>query len=229
MARTRAEITSWERRWALPVAIATFLGIALMIVSGPLAGVSGDGDAEILHSVHDHSSSVVISGVVQGIAFLLLGVPLYYLFKVVQARSDRVRSQLVGLVIVAPLFLAISSGMSGAAQNEASDEYLNGEAKSTLTAREAHQKCVEERQEEGSKAFGEEFEPAQGETALAACETRKRADDEAENALGEASLAPAAAGLRLAGGLGFAVAIVYSCLWAMRTGVLSRFWAALGM
>jgi hypothetical protein len=212
MARTRAEITSWERRWGPPVAIATFVGVVLMVGSGFASAVKGEGEAEILRSVHEHGGSVILGGIMQAIAFALLAVPLYYLFRVVQARSERVRSQLVGLVIVAPLFLAVSSGLSGAAQTEAAKQFVGGEAKSTLSAKEAHEKCVSD-----------------NEKPLAACEKRKIEDKQAENAFGESSLAPFVAGFRLAGGLGFAVAIVYSCLWAMRTGIMTRFWASLGM
>ena len=40
---------------------------------------------------------------------------------------------------------------------------------------------------------------------------------------------PYAAGFGLAGQIGFVVAMVYTCLHAMRTGLLTRFWGSLGM
>lgn len=82
---------------------------------------------------------------------------------------------------------------------------------------------------ENAKEFREEFEPRQGETPLSACERQKVEEDEAENASSEASLAPISSGLFLAGALGLAVALFYTGLWAMRTGLLSRFWGSLGM
>lgn len=218
-----------EARWATPVALLTFLAALLLVASGLLNQVSGDHEAEILRSVHEHSSSVTFTGLMQAVGFGLLVFPLYYLFRMVQARSPRVRGQLVGLVIAAPLFLAVSGGLSVGARNEAASQFVHGEAKSTLSAKEANKKCVEERQDKGAKEFGEEFEPSQGQTPLAACEQQKTEDDEAENAIGEASLAAISSGLGIAGGLGFAVALFYSGLWAMRTGVLTRFWASLGM
>ena len=36
-------------------------------------------------------------------------------------------------------------------------------------------------------------------------------------------------GFGLGGSLGFVVALFYTCLWAMRTGLLTRFWGSLGM
>ncbi len=230
MGKSRAEIVAWESRWAKPVATATLLAVALLIVSAIVGGaVSGDGDAEILRSTHENASAVTQSSILQALGFALFAVPLFYLFRAVQARSDRVRNQLVGLVVVAPLFLAISTGLSAAARNEAASTFVNGEAKSTLTEREANQKCVEERREKGAKDFGDEFEVAAGETPLAACEKRKVEDDEAANATSEASTAAVVSGFGLAGGLGLAVALFYTGLWAMRTGLLGRFWASLGM
>ncbi|MET0558556.1 MAG: hypothetical protein ABW065_07775 [Solirubrobacterales bacterium] len=226
--RKRDQI-AWESRWALPAAIATFAAVALLIGSNMASEVSGTGDAEVLRSVHAHSSSVALTGALQSLAFLLLAVPLFYLFKVVRGRSDRVRQQLVGLVVIAPIFLCLSSALTIGARGEAADKFVAGEAKLTLTAAEAKEKCSSERKDEGAKAFAEEFEPAAGESAQAACEKRKLADNEASNAIGESSLAPLVSGLGLAGGLGLAISLFYSCLWAMRTGVLTRFWASLGM
>lgn len=218
-----------ESRWALPTALATFLAIVLIVVSAILNQVSGTGNAEILRSVDAHSGSVVLVGLMQGLAFLLLAVPLVYLFRAARARSERVRPQLIGLVVVAPLFLAISTGLSGTARQEAADQFAAGEAKSTLTRQEAKKECEADRKDEGAKDFADEYEPGQGESPQVACERRKSEDDEASNALGEASLAPLVTGLGLAGGLGLAAALFYCCLWAMRTGLLSRFWGSLGM
>ena len=64
---------------------------------------------------------------------------------------------------------------------------------------------------------------------MKACEDRKLADDAASEARTDASLAPLATGFGIAGALGFVIAIFYTCLWAMRTGLLSRFWGSLGM
>ena len=172
---------------------------------------------------------VALSGAMQAIGFLLLMAPLLYLFRAARARSERVRPQLVGLVVVAPIFLAISSGLTIGARGEAADQFVAGEAKSTLSPKEAKADCRSDREDEGAEGFREEFEPAAGESVLAACEKQKVEDEEAENALSETSLAPVVSGFGLAGGLAFAVAFFYSSLWAMRTGLLTRFWGSLGM
>lgn len=225
----REAALEWESRWAVPVALATFAAVVLIIVSLFISNVSGTGDAEVLRSVDANSGSALLSGLMRAVAFGLLAFPLVYLFRAARARSERVRTQLIGLVVAAPLFLGLSSGFAAIAQQEAADEFVAGEAKSTLTQKEAKEECVDERKDEGDDFLVDEYEPAKGESPLKACETTKREDDEASNAQTEAAFTPFATGLGIAGGLGFVIALFYSCLWAMRTGLLTRFWGSLGM
>ncbi len=222
-------VIEWERRWAPLVALASLLAVILLVASNGVSPAGGSGAAEVLRSVEQHKGSVTLSGILQALGFLALAAPLFYLFRAVRARSPRVRPQLVWLVLVAPLFLAISAGLTIGARSEAADQFAAGEAKSTLSASEAKENCEEDRREEGAKEFAEENEARKGETPLAACERRSTADDEAENAIGDASLVPLVTGLGLAGSLGLVVAFFYTGLWAMRTGLLSRFWGSLGM
>lgn len=228
MGNSKAEVRAREQRWAVPVGIASIAAIVLLVAARPL-NVSGDGSADFLREAHDHAGSVLLSGLIQGLAFLLLALPLVYLFRAVDARSDRVRSQLIGLVVAAPLFLAVSSGLSIGVTDEGADAFVAGNADSTLTAKEANEECVDERKDKGNDHLVDEYEPTKGESPLRACENRKVEDDEASNALTETSLAPIATGLSIAGAFGFAFALLYSGLWAMRTGLLSRFWGSLGM
>jgi hypothetical protein len=229
MGDSKAEVKASESRWALPVALATLLAVGLIAFAGFVSSVSGDGDAEVLRSIDENSGSVLLSGLMQALAFALLALPLVFLFRAARARSEQVRPQLLGLVIAAPFFLALSSGFAVVAQQEAADEFIAGNAAPTLTRAEAKDECRAERDDVGADDFTEEFDPGKGETPLAACEDRKLEDDAASNARTDASLTPFATGLGLAGGLGFAIVFFYTCLWAMRTGLLSRFWGSLGM
>jgi hypothetical protein len=54
-------------------------------------------------------------------------------------------------------------------------------------------------------------------------------DEVARHLIDNASLGNLATGVSFAGALGFAAAMVYTCLWAMRTGLLTRFWGSLGL
>jgi hypothetical protein len=57
----------------------------------------------------------------------------------------------------------------------------------------------------------------------------EHADKIATDAIDEAPLRPLAAGFAIAGQLGFVIAMVYTCLYAMRVGLLPRFWGSLGI
>lgn len=226
----RNQVLAWERRWATPVAFAALLAVAafvLSVISG--SSVSGEGEAALLRSAHEHSSDVTLAGVIDAIAFLLMAVPLAYLFRVVQARSDRIRRGMIVLVIAAPLCLAISTGLGIVAKNKATDKFLAGEAKSTLSKAEASEECASKLKDKGAKPFAEEFPPRGNETARVACERRQIEDNEASNVVTETSPASLATFFGILGALSLIVGLFYTSLWAMRTGVLSRFWAALGM
>jgi hypothetical protein len=225
---SRREILAWESKWSVPTGIATFVMVVLLIAAAiVISSVSGEGEAELLTKAHEHASDVTLSSVLSAIGFVLMVAPLYFLFRAAASRSDRVRTQLIGLVIIAPLFFAASSVMNAAATNEASDQFSAGEAKSTLTPKQAGADCKTDLQDEGTKEFGEKYDS--GPNPTQDCVETKRADDEAENALSDASFRTVSTGFGLAGRLGLAVALFYSCLWGMRTGLLSRFWGSLGM
>jgi hypothetical protein len=228
MTESRPQVRAREQRWAVPVGLASIVAVVFLIASRPL-NVSGDGEADFLREAHAHGGSVLLSGLMQTLAFLLLVLPLVYLFRAVQARSDRVRPQLIGLIVAAPLFLAASSAFAIAITSEAADSFVGGDAKPGLTASEAREECTEEREDEGADYLKDEYDPGQGVSPQRACEDRKLEDDAASEARTDASLAPIATGLGLAGALGFVVALFYTCLWAMRTGLLTRFWGSLGM
>ncbi|HTR73819.1 MAG TPA: hypothetical protein VMH33_00995 [Solirubrobacterales bacterium] len=229
MNRRKADVLAWESRWSVPVGLATFAAVLILIVSTVvIADVNGSGEAELLTAAYEHASSVTISSILEAIGFLILAAPLYFLFRAALVRSSgRMKSQLVGVIVVAPLFFAISGVLNGIATKEAADSFTKGEAKSTLSAEKGAEECREEEREKGAKEFGEKWES--GASPLKDCEATEQEESAAENALSESSFRDAATGFGLAGRIGLAVALVYSCLWAMRIGLLSRFWGALGI
>ncbi len=221
-------VLAWEKRWSVPVGLLTFAGVAATIVSLILlSGINGENSAELLVSAHEKASTVTLGSVVEALGFLLLIAPLYFLFRAAFKRSDRMRGQLVGVIIVAPLFFALSAVLTGISLHEASTAYVHGEAKSTKTIAKATEECKEEQEEKGTQSFGEKYED--GPTPLKDCVTTERKDNEASNARGEAGLTAPATGFELAGRIGLAFALGYTCLWAMRVGLLSRFWGSLGI
>jgi hypothetical protein len=226
----RQEILARERRWAAPVGAAALLTVLLLIAASIIGGaISGEGDAELLRSTQEHGSALTLSGIVDAIAFALLGLPLVYLFRVVEARAEGMQRMIIGLVVLAPICLAISTGLGVVARHNAADQFTSGKAKSTLSKVEAEKECQATLKDKGAKSFRDEYTPERGETSLGVCEGEEIEDDEAANAISEASPAALATFFGIAGGLSLVFGLFYTSLWAMRTGVLSRFWAAFGM
>ncbi|MBS1678963.1 MAG: hypothetical protein JST08_16420 [Actinobacteria bacterium] len=229
MNRRKEDVLAWESRWSLPTGLLTFAAVVILIVSAiVIANVNGTGEAELLVSAYEHASSVTISSILEGIGFLVLIAPLYFLFRAALARAGgKMKSQLVGVIVVAPIFFAISGVLNGIATNEAADTFHQGKAQSTLSAEKGAEECRSEEREKGAKAFGEKYDA--GASPLKDCEATEQEESKAKNALSDASLRNAATGFGLAGRIGLAVALIYSCLWAMRVGLLTRFWGSLGM
>jgi len=228
--RDKSQILEREARWSVPAGALTFLAIVLLIVGAVVsAAVSGEDKAEILRSAHEHSSSLIAGSLLQALGFILLAVPLVVLFKAAQARSERVRPQLIGLIAVAPLFFGIATGLNGFATTDAADQFVAGEAKPGISVKAATADCQDELVDKGGEKFNDEHGGGNPSVTVRRCAEEKAADEEAENAVSEASLTGPATGFGLAGKLGLAIALLYVGLWGMRTGLLTRFWGSLGM
>ena len=190
--RSGGEALAWEERWSLPVGVATLVAVGLTIAGTiVLAQAVGgtNGDADYLRHVDQHRSGQLLASILQAIGALLLAAPLLYLFRADQARSPKVRGQLVGLVVAAPIFLAVFNVLVGVSALHAATDFVG-----------------------------------QGITG-----TSDHADKIAKDAIDNAPLQGLAAGFGIGGRLGFMVAMFYSCLYGLRTGLLSRFWGSLGM
>ena len=194
----REAILAWEARWARPVAVATIASILLVIAAILVAGqFGGGGESELLRSVQEHRGAQLLSSILQALGVGLLAAPLYYLFRAAAARSDRMRGQLVGVVVAAPLFLAVLAILSGLSTLHAASEFVAHEVPH-LTA----------------KGIGLSSD---------------KANEAANDAITEAPLRSLAAGFAIGGQIGFLVAMIYTSLYAMRVGLLNRFWGSLGI
>jgi hypothetical protein len=231
MATARRQIVAWEQRWFVPVGVACFLAAALIIASNIVIGsLTNNGhQSAFLVSAHEDSGTVALYAGLQALGFLILAIPLFFLFRATGARSNRFRRQLVGVVIAAPIFFAIAAILTGIVTTDAADKFVAGETKPQMTRSEAAKECREERQDKGNEEFAEEWDEVAGKAPLAQCEETEIEDDRAEQALSDSGLQGLGFGFGLAGRLGFAVALLYTCLYAMRVGLLSRFWGSLGM
>ena len=124
--RSKDEVLAWEERWSRPAGIAALVAIVFVIASIVVASKvgGGDGDSELLRNVDAHSGSQILSSILQGIGVALLALPLYVLFTAARNRSDRVRGQLVGVVVAGPLFLAVAAVLIGVTTVDAAGDFV---------------------------------------------------------------------------------------------------------
>ena len=126
----KAAVLAWEERWSRPVALATFASILLIVAAIVVAsqGVGGgSGESELLRNVDAHRGAQLLSSILQAFGVGLLAVPLYYLFRAAKARSEKMRGQLVGVVIAAPLFLAALAILGGVSTLHAASDFVANE------------------------------------------------------------------------------------------------------
>jgi hypothetical protein len=193
-------VLAWERRWSRLAALATFAAVLLIVAAILVAsqGVgNGSGESELLRNVDAHRSAQLLSSILQAIGVGLLAAPLYYLFRAAKARSEKMRGQLVGVVVAAPLFLAALAILSGLTSLHAASDFVSNEVPRLM--------------------------------AKGVSLSSDRANEAASDTISEAPLRPLAAGFGIGGQLGFVVAMFYTAMYAMRTGLLTRFWGSLGM
>ena len=226
-----SQLIAREKQWETRAGIAALAGAVIALVGFVLLqrSLGGDTNFEGLQEAHEKSSTIWLSGVATAIGYALLIGPLLYLFRAAEARSPQVRGQLVGLVFLGPLLLGIAGLLLAAGTQQAANTYLDGKADSTLSPKEAQTDCLQKRKEDSAKDFAGEFEGDNPGGPLAACQAQKREEDRASNAIEDSSVVTFGKFVGFAGGLSLVVALFYTGLWSLRTGLLSRFWGSLGM
>jgi hypothetical protein len=188
----RAQSLEWERRWALPAALAAFAAAILFIASTPISAAnllgSPDNEVELLREFYENRSDLLLAAILHAAAFLAFTLPLYYLFRAASTRSASVRRGLVGVVIAGPIFIAALDLILWFAIDPAANDFATPGGGTGVPIGEYAKDLVEDQ-----------------------------------------SLIGVYQGVGLAGAIGFTFAVVYTSLWAMRVGLLTRFVGTLGM
>jgi len=140
-----------------------------------------------ISSFDSNSAQIFGASVLRALGMAAMAIPLYYLFRAAQARSERVIGAMVGFAVLAPVFLAAQSLLFYVGQSQLSSDFVAQAA-----------------------AGGDIY------TLL-------------EDLAGDSSMLLAAGVAGQLGGLALMVAMVYVPLQAMRVGLLTRFYATLGM
>jgi hypothetical protein len=187
----RDAILERERRWAPAAATAAFAAAPLYIASvivDQSAGVPTSGvDTERYRVIDANAGEILVAVVLRAIAFVLICIPLLYLFRAAQARSERVSGAMIGFCFIAPVLLAVQSVLAWVAQTDVASEFVS--------------------------------------QAAAGGDLYSLLDDLVESS----GTFEVASNLLFPAILGLIVVMVYVPLHAMRVGLLTRFFATLGM
>jgi hypothetical protein len=124
----RQEILDRERRWALPAAIAAILTAPLYVAS-VILDQSGDVptsglDTERYRAIDASASDLLASTVLRSLAFALMCVPLLYLFRAAQARSERVSGAMIGFAFIGPVLLGVQGAIAWFAQTSVASDFV---------------------------------------------------------------------------------------------------------
>jgi hypothetical protein len=188
---SRQQILERERRGARLAGFAAIAVAPLYIVSVALdqgSSVPTDGlDTERYIEINAHSTELLGSVVLRCLAFILMVLPLLYLFRAAQARSPRVNGAMVGFVFIGPLLFGLQGVVAWIAQTTVASDYVDQVG-----------------------AGGDIFNLL-------------------DNLQSDSVAFTIAANLLFPAVLGLLVAMIYTPLQAQRVGLLTRFFATLGM
>lgn len=199
MQRDTAEQLAWEERWALPVSLATLVAIGCFLAAIFAAGQVGGGDGE---------------------SELLRNVDAHATARIVSAVLQGIG---VGLLAIPLAYLFRAA--------KARSEQMRGQLIGVAIAAPLFLTVAAVLTGISTTHAASEFVSGEVPHLLAKGVklTSDRANEAATDTIDGESLRPLAAGFALAGQLGFAVAMFYTALYAMRVGLLTRFWGSLGM
>src|SRR5262245_43365962 len=227
---SRQEILDFQRRWMRPVGIVAILAAGLLVAAGVVGSVgSTSNDAEQLQLYHEHSGRLVLASVISGLGLLLLSVPLYFLFWSARARSDRVRGFAGPLIVLGSILVCAQGVVFSLGFKDASDQYVAGRAAVEAKALQPPSPSTTGTTTKGLAGTGT---TSLGTTTAARTPAQRASDAKiafAKDKINDSSKVRAGRIAGLVGSLTLIGATIYTLLWSMRTGLLTRFMATLGM
>ena len=254
----KEQVLEREQRWGRTAGQITFAAVALIVASVVIKQTAGrvptDTDAARLLFYHDHSTTLIIGEIVGSLGFAAFAIPLFFLFKAAEGRTQRVRRAFVAFAFIGPIALALQVSVSTVGFVQAGDKFVQ-EAPSAQDRREAAQaaadsgggdkttttQTTETTGAGGAGANGKGGKGKAGDTLTTGTTTTSGAsggsdnenadprEQQADRLIGDSGTLQLGTALIFPGLLGFVIAMIYIPLWCMRTGLLTRFWATLGM
>jgi hypothetical protein len=249
---SKQEVLAFQARWIRRAGAAGLFGAFVVAAAIVLQRIglhlpNGDSDADQLVFEHAHSSRLIYSSVLQGIGFMLFLGPLLFLFRAAQARSQRVRSFATALIILGPLAFGLGLAISSVGSTNAADKFKTQEPAVVQQARQQ----AEQQAKAPAPATPKKDSSATGTgstttgtgstttgTATTAAAPRPKTPDQAASGAREGladhinkhtTVLIVGGLISTIGVLALVFGMIYTNLWSMRLGLVTRFWGALGM
>ena len=246
----------WLRRAGLAGLIGAFIVAASVVLQQVGLNVpSGKSDADQLVFEHAHSSRLIYSSILQALGVMAFVVPLLFLFRSASGRAARMRGAFAGLIVLGPLAFGLGLALSSVGSTKAADKFHTQEPAVVQHARQQAEQAQGAAAKSKAQGGGTTAGPKTQATTTAATTastgsttinlngttttvatpvTPDQADSNARENLADhinkhTTLLIVGGLISTIGLLSLVFGMIYTNLWAMRTGLLSRFWGALGM
>jgi len=245
---SKQELLDFQARWMRPAGICAILGALVIAVSLPLQpSVAGDNDAERLTKFHDQTTELIVGqGILIGLAVLLFVPVLYVLIRSAAGRTERVRRPMILLAFIGPILFSASGLLVAIGLSDVADKFVaQAPAKERQAREEATAAPRGTTTTKPSKPSGTTTTPRSTTTTPQSTTTPpqsttttprtpeqaagKARDDLASDLLDDSTVLQVGSIARFVGLLSLVFALIYIPLWCMRTGLLTRFWAMLGL
>jgi hypothetical protein len=246
---SKQELLAFQARWIRRAGLAGLVGAFIVAASVVLQQLglnvpSGKSDADQLVFEHAHSGRLIYSSILQAVGLMMFLVPLLFLFRSANGRAERMRGAFLGLVALGPLAFGLGLAVASVGSTKAADKFHTQEPAVVQRARQQ----AEQAQATPSKPSQKNKSSAVtttttatgstttqgGTTTTAAPPTPDQAASNARENLADhinkhTTLLIVGGLISTIGVLALVFGMIYTNLWCMRTGLLSRFWGALGM
>jgi hypothetical protein len=254
---SKQELLAFQARWTRRAGAAGLFGAFLVVAGIVLQRVglnlpNGDSDADQLVFEHAHSSRLIFSSVLQGIGLALFLGPLLFLFRSAQGRSQRVRGFATPLIILGPLAVGLGLAISSVGSKDSADKFVTQEPAVVQHARQQAEQTqtppspAPKQGNSGAATTTTRSNPTPKATTTSPPTTTGTATTVAEPKTPDQAASDAresladhlnkhttlliVGGLISTGGvLALVFGMIYTNLWSMRLGLVTRFWGALGM
>jgi MFS family permease len=124
------EQLDWEARWARPAAVAAFASVGFNVAASIYVSSSidsrpdADNTRELLRTIDANAGVFTTGAVLSGIAGLLFGVLLWYLFNATRGRKPDLQTAALVLAILGPILLAVAGILSQTSLIDRAGEFL---------------------------------------------------------------------------------------------------------